>query len=90
MNAFLTPGAAWTQGLSLWCRLYQAQLDGTLRVWAVWASALPKPDARTLSQQAAQAAETAERLERPRNPRRAAAPQRMLNPVTRSQPETVH
>jgi hypothetical protein len=88
MLNFTTPVAAWSQGLGLWCRLYQAQIDATLKVWGVWAQALPRPDARAM---AAAATRQAQPVKPPRGPRRPAT--RMLPAPTHAparQPEAVH
>ncbi len=39
-------------GLGLWCRLWKAQIDQSLRFWALWAGTLPKPTAAQLSAEA--------------------------------------
>jgi hypothetical protein len=39
-------------GLGLWCRLWQYQIDQSMRFWAIWAGGLPKPTAAQLSAEA--------------------------------------
>lgn len=39
-------------GLGLWCRLWQYQIDQSMRLWAIWAGGLPKPTAAQLSAEA--------------------------------------
>jgi hypothetical protein len=45
-------GNPWFAGLGFWCRLWQAQLEQSMKVWAVWAEALPKPSAADLAAEA--------------------------------------
>lgn len=44
--------AFWGPGLSLWCRLWQAQMEHSLRFWAAWAARLPHADAAQLAAEA--------------------------------------
>lgn len=46
------PGFPWFAGLGLWCRLWQMQLDHSMRLWAAWAGAMPRPIAADLSAEA--------------------------------------
>ena len=39
-------------GLGLWCRLWQYQIDQSMRFWAVWAGTLSRPTAAQLSAEA--------------------------------------
>lgn len=79
----MKPGTAWSQGLGLWCRLMQTQIDASLRFWAVWASTLPKPCARELAEVAERQAEPIPKANRAQR-RPAAAPRRA------QRPEVVH
>jgi hypothetical protein len=46
------PADLWGQGITFWCRVWQAQLDQSLKFWALWASSLPRPSAADLSAEA--------------------------------------
>lgn len=46
------PVELWEQGVTFWARLWQAQIDQSLKFWAAWASALPRPSAAQLSSEA--------------------------------------
>jgi len=70
MNGLTKPGAAWSLGLGLWCRLWQAQINASLTFYAAWAAHLPRPDAKALSEQAERHADPT--VIRVRNQRRAA------------------
>jgi hypothetical protein len=90
MNGLTNPGAAWTQGLGLWCRLWQAQIDASLTVWAAWASHLPRPDAKTLAAEAERRADPEVIRTRPirrPNTRVIAA---MARPAEVAAPQTLH
>lgn len=42
----------WMAGLGFWCRLWQAQIEQSMKFWALWAEALPKPTAAQLAAEA--------------------------------------
>lgn len=63
-------GAAWMQGLSFWCRLWQAQIEQSMKYWALWAEALPKPTAAQLAAEAEKMREMAAPAPEPVRPAR--------------------
>jgi hypothetical protein len=46
------PADLWAQGITFWSQLWQAQIDQSLKYWALWASNLPRPTAAELSAEA--------------------------------------
>jgi hypothetical protein len=46
------PADLWGQGITFWCKMWQAQLDQSLKFWALWAANLPRPTAAQLSAEA--------------------------------------
>lgn len=46
------PSEAWSRGLGFWFRLWQAQIEQSMKFWALWAETLPKPSAAELSAEA--------------------------------------
>lgn len=67
-----------------WCRVWQAQFELGLRMWGAWASALPRPAAKDLSDEA----EALRSATPPRSARRPAAasprPARKTQPGSRA------
>lgn len=81
-------GAAWTQGLSFWCQLWQAQIEQSMKFWALWAESLPKP---TAAQLAAQAEKMREKVAPAPEPARPARRSRAALAATAEAPAaTVH
>ena len=87
MDRTPTTVPVWGQALGFWCRLWQAQIDQSLRFWAFWASALPRKDAAELAAEA-EAMRAAATPDKPApRPRRSARPA----PVTpRTEGATLH
>jgi hypothetical protein len=59
------PGYPWFAGLGMWCRIWQAQIDHSMRLWALWAGALPRPTAADLAAQAERQRERVEAAPKP-------------------------
>jgi len=83
---------AWNQALGFWCRLWQAQIDQSLRLWAVWASALPRPDSAELAAEAEAMRAAATPDTAPDKPatRTRRAPRTATPAVPRSEGATMH
>jgi hypothetical protein len=60
------PADIWGQGITFWCRLWQAQIDQSLKFWALWASNLPRPTAADLAAEAEALRKAGTGAERPR------------------------
>jgi len=68
------PAAFWGESLNFWCRLWQAQIEQSLRFWGTMAAQLPRP---TSAQLASEAESIAESMKATRKPvARGAAPAR--------------
>ena len=52
MNNSKAPAEAWGQAMGFWFRLWQAQLDQSLKFWCLWAQTLPRPSAAELAAEA--------------------------------------
>jgi hypothetical protein len=46
------PAEAWGQAVGFWFRLWQAQIDQSLKFWCLWAQTLPHPTASELAAEA--------------------------------------
>jgi len=46
------PVAVWGDSLHFWCRLWQIQIEHSMRFWGAWASQLPRPTAADLAAEA--------------------------------------
>lgn len=46
------PAEAWGQAMGFWFRLWQAQIDQSMKFWCLWAQALPRPSAAELAAEA--------------------------------------
>lgn len=46
------PVAYWGQSMGFWCRLWQAQIEQSLRFWAAFAAPWPRQDAAALAAEA--------------------------------------
>lgn len=64
MNERMSPKAAWSTGLGLWCHVWQKQIDASLRVTASLTQGVAKPDAQALAQAAMRQAEKVRLAER--------------------------
>lgn len=71
--------------LGFWFRLWQTQIDQSLKLWAIWASALPRPSAAELSAEAESLGDTASRTTG-RKPAAKAGPASRKVPATASKP----
>lgn len=67
-----TDAEAWGQGLGFWFRLWQVQVEQSLKFWAIWAQAVPRPSAAELSAQAEALGASAPAEPPSRGPRKAA------------------
>ena len=52
MNNSKAPAEAWGQAMGFWFRIWQAQLDQSLKFCCLWAQALPRPSAAELAAEA--------------------------------------
>ena len=82
------PAAFWGESLNFWCRLWQAQIEHSMRFWGAVAAQMPRPTSRQLAAEAesikaarkpatrntapAQAAKTAPAAEKAPSPAKAA------------------
>lgn len=46
------PAAFWGESMNFWCRLWQIQIEHSLRFWGAMASQLPRPTAAKLAAEA--------------------------------------
>jgi len=46
------PAAVWGDSLHFWCRLWQIQIEHSMRFWGAWAEKLPHPSAADLAAEA--------------------------------------
>jgi len=78
------PAAFWGESMNFWCRLWQLQIESSMRFWGAMATQLPRPT----SAQLAAEAESVREIYKPA-PRNAAAPkaaQKRATKVTEATP----
>jgi hypothetical protein len=46
------PAAFWGESLNFWCRLWQAQIEHSMRFWGAVAAQMPRPTSRQLAAEA--------------------------------------
>ena len=46
------PAEAWGQAMGFWFRIWQAQIDQSMKFWCLWAQTLPRPSAAELAAEA--------------------------------------
>jgi hypothetical protein len=77
------PSDLWGQGITFWCQLWQAQIDQSLKFWAIWASNLPRPTAAELSAGAEALRDLGAAKDRPTRTARTTPPKpRAVKPAT--------
>lgn len=46
------PAQVWGQTIGFWFRIWQTQIDQSLKIWALWNRSFPQPTAAKLSREA--------------------------------------
>lgn len=64
----------WGPGVTLWARLWQQQIDMSLRFWAAWMGQMPHANAADLSREAQKAQPVTRSAQRKAGTKRSAAP----------------
>lgn len=84
----------WGPGVTLWARLWQQQIDMSLRFWAAWMNQMPHANAADLSREAQKAKPVTRSAQRKAGTKRSAAPDKpkavpktAARPTRKAEPE---